>query len=113
MTVRLTSRLWIDAHVRTCFANDMPAFLVAKGDEERGGILLKVNRFSEGVLLFEQSMDFDGNRIWRLLVPDTGVSEFDADVTVSKKRANDPDMWVIEIEDGAGKYEPDAPISEY
>ncbi len=113
MTVRLSTRLWIDAHVRTCFNNDMPAFIVAKGDSERGGILLKVNRFRQGVILYEQSLDFDGNRIWRRLGPDDGQEERDADAVVSKKRQFDPDLWVIEIEDGAGKYEPDAPVSEF
>lgn len=111
MTVRLATRLWIDAHMRTCFAAGLPAFVVAKGDAERGGVLLKVNRFSAGVMLLEQSLDFDGNRIWRQLGPEAGEAEADADARVLKKRQFDPDLWVIEIEDMAGTYVPDAPVS--
>ncbi len=113
MTIRLSTKLWIDAHLRTCFGADMPAFVVAKGDAERGGILLKVNRFAAGVLVFEQSLDFDGNRIWRRLGAEGGQEESVADAMIAKKRSFDSDLWVIEIEDNTGKYEPDAPISEY
>ncbi|NVJ68871.1 MAG: DUF1491 family protein [Alphaproteobacteria bacterium] len=113
MTARLSTKLWIDAHLRICFAADMPAFVVAKGDAERGGILLKINRFKDGVLLLEQSLDFDGNRIWRRLGPKDGLAEADADTTIAKKRQFDTDLWVIEVEDMASHYEPDAPISEF
>jgi hypothetical protein len=111
MDDRLPSKLWIDAHVRTCHAQGCPAFVVAKGDEARGGILLKVNRFAAGVHLFEQSRDFDGNRIWRRLGPETGEAEADADARVRKKRQFDSDLWVLEIEDMHGTYSCDAPVS--
>lgn len=110
---RLTSRLWVDAHVRTCHINHMPAFVVAKGDEARGGILLKINRFGAGVLTFEQSRNFDGEKIWRRLGPEGGEAEVDADARIAKKRSFDHDLWVVEIEDMAGEYSPDAPISDF
>ncbi|MFC4346595.1 DUF1491 family protein [Kordiimonas lipolytica] len=113
MTARLSTKFWIDAHLRTCFGADMPSFVVAKGDAERGGVILKVNRFKDGVLLFEQSLDFDGNRIWRRLGAAEGQDEQAADALIAKKRGFDPDLWVIEIEDSTSKYVPDAPISEF
>jgi hypothetical protein len=113
MTDRIRTKLWIDAHVRTCFGADMPAFVVAKGDEDRGGVILKVNRFAAGVLLFEQSLDFDGNKVWRRLGAEAGEPEADADERVRKKRSFDPDLWVIEIEDQRAAYAPDAPIAAF
>ncbi|WP_417449054.1 DUF1491 family protein [Kordiimonas sp.] len=108
---RLTSKLWVDAHVRTCHIAGCPAFVVSRGDGERGGILLKVNRFAAGVDLYELSRDFDGNRIWRRLGPEAGEPESDADGRILKKRKFDSDLWVIEIEDMGGKYVCDAPVS--
>ncbi|TNE61476.1 MAG: DUF1491 family protein [Alphaproteobacteria bacterium] len=111
METRLTTGLWVAAHVRTCFLADMPAFVVAKGDDARGGVILKINRFAAGVLLLEQSRDFDGGKIWRILGAPEGTDEAEADSRIAKKRGFDPDLWVIEIEDARGQYQPDAPIS--
>lgn len=104
----LKTALWIEAHVRTCFTMDLPAYVAAKGDPDRGGILLKINRFSDGVTLLERTRDFDGNRVWRL-VSDT-ENERDIDTRIQKKRSFDEDLWVLEIEDLRNLYEPDAPI---
>lgn len=108
MEDRLKTGLWVEAHVRACFAADRPAFIVAKGDEDRGGILLKIDRFDAGITLFERTLDFDGNRVWRQL--GTGMEGPAASESIAKKRSFDPDLWVLEIEDLRQTYEPDAPI---
>jgi len=113
MDVRLKTSLWVEAQVRTNFAADRPTFVVAKGDAERGGVILKVNRFASGVLLYEQTLDFDGNKMWRMLGTFERESERDADALVAKKRSFDPDLWVLEIEDQSSSYELDAPISDF
>ena len=109
MQARLQSKLWVDAHIRFCFTADLPCFILHKGDSERGGILLKINRFDAGILLLESGSDFDGNRIWRRLGGEN-PSEAEADECISKKRQYDADLWVLEIEDMRAVYEADAPI---
>lgn len=111
MTARLSTKLWIDAHLRVCFGTNMPSFVIAKGDPERGGVLIKVNHFESGVELFEQSLDFDGNKVWRRLSDEGGQEEKIVDEAISKRRRFDPDIWVLEIEDRLCSYVPDAPIS--
>lgn len=113
MDIRLKTSLWVDAQVRTNFAADRPTFVVAKGDAERGGVLLKINQFSKGLLLYEQTLDFDGNKMWRTLGSFEEAAERDADALIMKKRGYDPDLWVLEIEDRAGSYKLDAQISEF
>ncbi len=119
MESRLNSHIWVEAHVKTCFLQDTPAFIVAKGDKERGGILLKVNRFGQGCFLYEQSTDFDGRRVWRQLGPTAsedmgqGEPEKDVDERIARKRQFDEDLWVLEIEDMRASYELDAPISRF
>lgn len=107
-TPDLKTSLWVEAHLRTCFSADMPAFVAARGDADRGGILLKVNRFKEGVILFERTRDFDGNRVWRQLAQTD--DERDIDARIQKKRSFDEDAWVIEVEDLRCQYVPDAPV---
>jgi len=113
MQIRLKTSLWVEAHVRQCFLADTPAFIIAKGDAERGGVILKVNRFRNGIELYEQALDFDGNKIWRNTGTFDGAGESDADAAIKKKRQFDPDLWAIEIEDNRSIYELDAPISDF
>jgi len=113
MSVRLKTSLWVEAHQRLCFARDMPAFVIAKGDLERGGVILKINRFKNGISLYEQTLDFNGNKMWRLLGEYSAADEENADAAAAKKRSYDPDVWLIEVEDGRSQYELDAPISDF
>ncbi len=110
---RLKTSLWVDALVRQNFLSDMPSFVVAKGDIERGGVILKLNRFTDGIQLFEQTLDFDGNKLWRSLGDFPADAERDADLLLQKKRQFDRDLWIIEIEDQRGVFILDAPISDF
>lgn len=108
MVDALKSKLWVDAHIRACFLADMPAYVIAKGDPDRGGILLKIDQFKAGILLLERTLDFDGNRVWRQLA--SGADALVATEKITKKLGFDEDLWVIEIEDLRQAYEPDASI---
>ncbi len=108
MLDRLKTSLWVEAHIRQCFIADRPAFVVARGDADRGGVLLKIDQFDAGNKLYERSMDFDGNVVWRQLA--VGVTDEDAAKHIAKKRTFDEDMWVLEIEDLRQSYIPDAPV---
>ena len=108
MENRIKTSLWIEAHIRTCFAADMPAFVVARGDSDRGGILLKIDQFDSGITLYEKTMDFDGNIAWRCL--SSGETASETTERITKKRNFDSDLWVLEIEDMRKTYVPDAPI---
>lgn len=108
MVDTLKTSLWIEAHIRTCFSLDCPAFVVARGDADRGGILLKLDRFGAGISLYERTLDFDGIRVWRQLM--TGADGPQAQAAIEKKRTFDEDLWVLEIEDLRGIYSLDAPV---
>ena len=41
---RLTSDVWIMAHVRRCNAEGVPAMVVRRGDDRAGSLILKLNR---------------------------------------------------------------------
>lgn len=108
MSKRLKTSLWVEAHIRACFAADRPAFVVARGDADRGGILLKIDGFEGGITLYERTMDFDGNNAWRCLVQ--GADAADVADRINRKRAFDEDLWVLEIEDLRQTYQPDATV---
>lgn len=99
---RLTSRFWVDAYIARLRLNDIPAFVVAHGDDTGGAVLVKLSTLDGRAVLFQRSFDLDsGARVWAELA--TGA-EVEVDAAVSRQRGFDPDLWVIEVEDRAGRH---------
>lgn len=110
---RLVADLWVDAEIRSAISQGLMAYRLHKGDKERGSVMIKVMDMRGGAYILQQSMDFDGNRAWaRRPHDDSVMSDPEADDKIRKSRANDPDLWVIEIEDPAGSYELREPINK-
>ncbi|MDX5360653.1 MAG: DUF1491 family protein [Alphaproteobacteria bacterium] len=105
---RLTAGFRVAAHIRTLAAHDIPAFVVRRGDETAGQVLVKVNRLvprgERGCRVFVQSYDASGGRIWRAGTGPDEVTEADADAYIDRTARYDPDLWVIEVEDSQGRH---------
>jgi len=106
---RLDSKSWIDAQLRVWFGQGGFACVLKKGDPERGGILLKLLKAEGQAELYERTRDFDGNPCWQALGKD-GDNEQTLSPLIEKRCKNDPDLWVLEIEDPGDSYELDAPL---
>ncbi len=99
---RLTARFWVDAYLTRLRLHDIPAFVVAHGDDTGGAVLVKLATLDGRAVLFQRSFDLmSGERRWVELV--TG-DEADVDATVARQRGFDPDLWVVEVEDRAGRH---------
>ena len=55
MAMGLNTGLWVSAQVRICDRAFIPATIVRRGDPDAGTVLLKLNRFEEGVTVFTQA----------------------------------------------------------
>ncbi|MFG6530210.1 MULTISPECIES: DUF1491 family protein [unclassified Sulfitobacter] len=104
---RLTARFWVDAYLARLRLQDIPAFVVAHGDDTGGAVLVKLATLDGRAVLFQRSFDLmSGERKWvELAAGDEG----EVDATVSRQRSFDPDLWVIEVEDRAGRHLLDEP----
>jgi hypothetical protein len=99
---RLTSRFWVDAYLARLRMFDIPAFVVAHGDDTGGAVLVKLATLNGEATLFQRSFDVtSGDRVWVELVKGP---ERDVDEAVVRQRGFDPDVWVIEVEDRAGRH---------
>ncbi len=111
MVPALKSKIWITAQIRIMNANGMFAFVAHKGDEERGGILLKRVPLDGTAVLYERAMDFSGEPVWRII---SGAGDCEAETEVdgriSRRLDHDPDLWIIEVEDPTGSLVLDAPL---
>ncbi len=99
---RLTARFWVDAYLMRLRMFDIPAFVVAHGDDTGGAVLVKLATLDGKAVLFQRSFDLmSGERRWVELA---SGPERDVDETVTRQRGFDPDLWVIEVEDRAGRH---------
>jgi hypothetical protein len=107
---RLSTRLMVQGLVRRCYVADMPAVALRKGDEERGAVMLKVNRFAAGCIVWTQTRTMDGDPAWMRGTGPELVPEQTADAYVDRQVQRDPDLWVVEIEDRLGRFVPDGKV---
>lgn len=102
---RLSSKIWVDALVRRVNVAGAYAYVLQKGDEERGDVLVKVARLDRTASLYTPTISMEGERIFLdLIVQGVGPAEEDIDAYLERARARDSDLWVVEIEDRDGRH---------
>jgi hypothetical protein len=111
MEARVKTGIWVGAFVRRVGLDGTPILVARRGDADAGLVLIKVNRLEEpGCVVYSPSRDLDGNRIWRMATGPAPVPEADADTYIARQTKFDPDLWVLEIEDRAGRHFLDEPV---
>ena len=104
---RLASGIWVGAYRARLGALGFPVYVVAKGDETAGAVLVKLSTLDGEAQAFHRLVDLmTGTRRWDLLAEG---DEREVDETIRKQRGFDPDLWVIEVEDARGRHLLDEP----
>ena len=99
---RLTSSFWVSAYLTRLRLNEIPAFVVAHGDDTGGAVLVKLNTLDGKARVFQRSFDLmSGDRPWVVLAEGP---EAEVDASVARQRGFDPDIWVIEVESKEGRH---------
>ena len=100
---RLKAKLWVQAAIRTCQSQGIAAVLARRGDEDAGAVLIKQNLMGGGFLVLTQIRSGDGRLAWMKGTGPEPVDEEAAESYIARQVARDGDLWVIEIEDRAGR----------
>ncbi|WP_120502073.1 DUF1491 family protein [Roseovarius sp. EL26] len=99
---RLTAEFWVQAYMTRLRLTDIPAFVVAHGDNTAGAVLVKLNTLDGQAQAYQRSFDLmSGERQWMVL---SEGAETEVDEAIKRQRSFDPDLWVIEVEDRAGRH---------
>ena len=100
--IRLTSDVWVSAYLTRLRLVDIQAFVVVRGDGTAGAVLVKLNTLDGKGRVFQRSFDLaTGARNWIELICG---DEPTLDAAITRQRSFDPDLWVIEVEDRAGRH---------
>ncbi|MEA3028474.1 MAG: hypothetical protein QOF91_3759 [Alphaproteobacteria bacterium] len=108
--MRLKSAIWVAAYIRRCDVEGLFAAVRRRGAEEAGAIFVKLNRLDGTAELFGPAPqtafgeDHPTDRMFARalgqgLVPDDKTEE-----RLAREIRFDPDVWIVEVEDRAGRH---------
>jgi hypothetical protein len=108
--MRLKSNIWVSAYLRRCFVEGVFGAVRRRGAEEAGAIFIKVNRLDGTADLygpapqavFDRAQPFE--RAFSPCLKSLPVPEADIEAYLTRQIRFDPDLWIVEIEDRAGRH---------
>ena len=105
--MRIKAGIWVSAYVRRVNAMAVPALVTRRGDGDAGSIFIKISTLDGFAQVLrpaasgtEEAAD---DRFWTPAFKEPR-SEADADAYLLRQREFDADLWVIEVEDRAGRH---------
>jgi hypothetical protein len=108
--MRLKAAIWVAAYLRRCQVEGAAAVLRRRGAEEAGAIFIKVSRLDGSADLYAPAPQsaFDearpSERAFSLALGDKPRPEADVEAYLGRQIRFDPDLWIIEVEDRAGRH---------
>ncbi|MBL8548398.1 MAG: DUF1491 family protein [Hyphomonadaceae bacterium] len=104
MSAELKTEIWAQALLRRAAVAGAMGVVARRGDRDAGAVLVKVATLDGKARLYAPARDGEGERVWLdLSAGSLGEEERAVDEYVRKRSAQDPDLWVIEIEDRQGR----------
>ncbi|MBE1237905.1 DUF1491 family protein [Phaeovibrio sulfidiphilus] len=97
-TGRLKTRLFVQALIRRCEAEQKSAFLLKRGDADSGTVCLKLNGLGRGFMVLTPVRDATGAAAWMRVTGPDPVEEPAADACLESQKRMDRDLWILEIE---------------
>ena len=101
---RLPTEMWVKAHLRRLSIEGIGAVVVRRGEAMGGSVLLKLNQRDLGCRVLTQARAPDGALGWLAAFEGKAVGETEADAYIARATSRDPDLWVVEIDDRAGRH---------
>jgi hypothetical protein len=107
--MRLKSGIWVAAYIRRCQIEGAQAVLRRRGSEEAGAVFIKVSKLDGTAEVFGPAPQstFDEarptDRAFIRSLKTESVAEANAEAYLARQIKFDPDIWIVEVEDRAGR----------
>lgn len=107
---RLKTSIWVQAQIRLCDLNFIPAVIARRGDPDGGVVLVRLVRGRNENLLLRRQARLDGGADWVAVSGDAPLDDAEIDSRIAREVSRDRDLWVLEVDDPKRRYWPDRPI---
>ncbi len=107
--MRLKSGIWVAAYLRRVQVEGAFAAVRRRGADEAGAVFIKIARLDGTADVFGPAPQsaFDearpADRAFALALKQQPASEADAEAYLARQIKYDPDIWIVEVEDRAGR----------
>jgi hypothetical protein len=107
--MRLKSALWVAAYLRRCQVEGTSAVVRRRGAEEAGAVFIRINRLDGTSDLFGPAPQSEFNalrqadRAFSPSLKTQPASDADVEAYLAREVKFDPDVWIVEAEDRAGR----------
>lgn len=101
---RIRTEIWVQALLRRAEVEGAMGGVVRKGDVDAGAVLLRVSRLDGTANFYVPARDMDGQQIWIQPLGTDPVEDSRLNAYCDRRLEDDPDIWVVEIEDRKGRH---------
>jgi hypothetical protein len=107
--MRLKSAIWVAAYLRRCQTEGIFGAVRKRGAEEAGAVFVKVTLLNGNAMLYAPAPQtaYDESRpverVFAAMSPEP-VPEQKVEERLAKELRFDPDAWIVETEDRAGRH---------
>jgi hypothetical protein len=107
--MRLKTALWVAAYLRRCQIEGVFAVLRRRGAEEAGAVFVRISRLDGTSDLFgpapQSALDTSrgADRAFTASFAQQPASDTAVEAKLASEMKFDPDLWIVEVEDAAGR----------
>jgi hypothetical protein len=107
--MRLKTALWVAAYLRRCQIEGVFAVLRRRGAEEAGAVFVRISRLDGTSDLFgpapQSALDTSrgADRAFTASFAQQPAPDTAVEAKLASEMKFDPDLWIVEVEDAAGR----------
>ena len=107
--MRLKTALWVAAYLRRCQVEGLFGVVRRRGAEEAGAVFVRISRLDGTSDLFgpapQSAFDAapDAGRTFTPSLASQSATDAEVEAYLARQIKFDPDVWIVEVEDRAGR----------